>query len=373
MSLRVLFAIHGPADPATAVFTDVSRRASYLRSRGHHVDVVTPADFPVGRWHRLQPLLLPVAVALTDLDRYDVVVFHSHLAWAYHARRAPARRRRPATVVAFHGLEPLYQEAVAAELARTGERLTARFRLLHQVVVPRLLKRACRTADRVFCLNARERAFIEANRWADPARVAVVPNGVSPALLALPRTYAPAARKLLFTGQWLRAKGVRYLVAAFTRLAARCPDLALACIGTGASPQQVLADFPEAVRDRVRVVSRFTDMELQRELASADMFLFPSLSEGSSLALLEAMASGLPIVTTPAGAAPDLLASGVDGVIVPFADADALADATARLVDERATREALGLAARSRAAGYTWPRADEAFAREIGLAAEAHA
>ena len=342
MSLRILFAIHGPADARTAVFLTVSKRADYLRGAGHHVDIVSPADFAVGTWSRLQPVLLPLELAARGrLRDYDVVVFHSYLAWA-HAAAALGGRRRPAAIVAFHGLEPLYHAAVSGELARTGERVSGRFQLLHSTIVPKLLRLACRRADGVFCLNAQERSFLLANGWAEPARVSVLPNGVDAELLALPRCHRPLARRLLFTGQWLRAKGIGYLADAFTRIARSYPDVELTCVGTGAGSDVVFRDFDPALHGRLRVLPRVNRSELAAELARADVFLFPSLSEGFSGALLEAMASGLPVVATPAGAAPDLLQQDVTGLVVPFADAAALADAASaaagRSASARGTR-----------------------------------
>ena len=366
MSLRVLFAIHGPADPATAVFTNVSRRAAYLRERGHVVDVLSPADFKAGAWPRIQPLLLPVALAARDLHAYDVVVFHSYLAWAHTSRPLANRREtRPASIIAFHGLEPLYHDAVSRELARTGERQSRRFRALHTVVLPRLLKRACRRADRVFCLNARERAFIVDEHWADASRVLVLPNGVSRHLLQPLRLYAPRGLRILFTGQWLRAKGIRYLADAFTRMVGSFPAAELTCAGTGASRDVVLRDFCPEHHDRVRVLPRVSQNELADELARADVFVFPSLSEGFSNALLEAMASGLPVIATPVGAAPDLLTNGANGLLVPCADAPALADAIARLILDRALRETLGQTARRTASRYEWDAVNSDFTAEI--------
>ena len=369
MSLRMLFAIHGPADPLTAVFMNVMARADYLRGQGHTVDVATPADFAVGRWSRLQPLLLPVALAGGGgLRGYDVVIFHSHLAWAHLAARLPASRPRPAAIVSFHGLEPLYHEAVAAELARTGERLSRRFEMLHRRILPRLLQLACRRADRVLCLNSRERSYVVSRRWAEPERVAVVGNGVAREFLAIERTYPPAARRLLFTGQWLRPKGTRYLAKAFESIAAASPDAELTCLGTVATPERVLEDFAPPVRNRVRVVPRIDRRQLADELGRADLFLFPSLSEGFSGALLEALAAGLPVIATPAGAAPDLLEDGANAVCVPFADADALASAALRLMDDAPLRERLGLAGRRTAARHEWDAANAAFEAEIHAA-----
>jgi glycosyltransferase involved in cell wall biosynthesis len=365
MTLRLLFAIHGPPDDRTAVFSTVSARADYFRQLGHRVDVLTPADFGVARWTRLQPLTLPVAIAARDLRHYDVVVFHSYLGWAYQLRPRGGRGRGPATVVAFHGLEPLYHEAVAEELARTGERLSARFHLLHRALMPRLLELACRRADAVFCLNARERAFLLSQRWAEPSRVLIVANGVPADVLAVPRVYPATAQHLLFIGQWLRPKGIRYLAAAFELLARQYPDLTLTCAGTGAPAATVLQIFDRALWPRVRVLPRFVRDELAQELQRADLFVFPSLSEGSSGALLEAMGAGLPIVTTPAGAVPELLRAGIDAAIVPFADAAALAGRIAELIPDQPRRAALGTAARAAARQCTWGQANERFAAEI--------
>jgi glycosyltransferase involved in cell wall biosynthesis len=366
MNMNVLFAIHGPADPATAVYSNASVRASYLRALGHTVDIVSPADFATGRWPRVQPLLLPISLASHELARYDVVVFHSYLAWA-HQLRAPRRApgRTPSTVVVFHGLEPLYHSAVRAELARTGERLSGRFGLLHETVMPHLLKLACRRADRVLCLNSREKSYLLANGWSTPDRVAMVPNGVSRRLLLQPRIHRPKATRILFTAQWLRAKGIRYLTQAFAAIAAQFPETELVCVGTGASAETVRGAFDPSVRERVTVLPRVNAAALAAELARADLFMFPSLSEGFSSALLEALASGLPVIATPAGAAPDLLTDGVNALLVPFADATALVQAASRLITDENLRRTLGAAARETAACYEWDVANRAFAAEI--------
>jgi glycosyltransferase involved in cell wall biosynthesis len=365
MKLRILFAIHGPRDPKTAVFLTVQRRAEYLAQRGHTVEIVTPADLPFGSWSRLQPLLLPVGLSMRNLRDFDIVVFHSHLGWAHAVLRGSGRSTRPATIIAFHGLEPLYYEALAAELARTGERLSAQFILFHQRLVPRLLAFAARRADRVFCLNSRERDFIVSRGWSEPARVRVLPNGVERDLFREARIYAASATRLLFTGQWLRAKGIRYLVQAFESLASRHPAIELTCVGTGAEADATRRDFARPVRDRVRVVPRVTREQLAKELERADIFVFPSLSEGFSGALLEAMASGLPVVATAAGAAADLLRAGENALIVPFADGPALIESIETLIDRADLRQQLGGAARATAAGYEWDAVNEYFASEL--------
>jgi glycosyltransferase involved in cell wall biosynthesis len=78
-----------------------------------------------------------------------------------------------------------------------------------------------------------------------------------------------------------------------------------------------------------------------------DVAVFPSTYEAAQYVMLEAMASALPVVTTPAGLAIDLIASGVNGVIIPFHDTEAASEAVEALLADRGTARRIGEAARA--------------------------
>jgi glycosyltransferase involved in cell wall biosynthesis len=80
----------------------------------------------------------------------------------------------------------------------------------------------------------------------------------------------------------------------------------------------------------------------------ADIFALPSWAEGLPVAVLEAMACGLPVVASNVGGTPDLLEDGVSGLLIPPRDPRALADALERLIRDREVRSSLGRAARAR-------------------------
>ena len=129
-------------------------------------------------------------------------------------------------------------------------------------------------------------------------------------------------------------------------------DVRLTCVGTGAPRDAVIAAFPERLRARVRVLPSVDREGLYDALRAADVFVFLSLSEGFSNALLEAMAAGLPIVTTPVGAAVDLLQDGRNALLVPPADAAAAATAVRRYLEDGETARRHGAAARATAERY---------------------
>jgi glycosyltransferase involved in cell wall biosynthesis len=350
MSLRVLFAIHGPASARTAVYRTVATKTEYLRRHGHDAEVMAAEHV---RWtsHRLDPLCLPPALALKRLASYDVVVFHSYLGWAFHAARPLLdSAAHVVTVTSFHGLEPLYFHAVSDEAARTGHRLSSRYRILQGVVMPRLLRATCRASDAVFCLNSAEAAFVVDRGWAATDRVHVLPNGVEDESFVA-RAPRSQRRELLFIGQWLPAKGTAYLVEAFADVA-RSADVRLTCIGTGASADVVTAAFPGDVRARVHVVPSLDRDGVYQALRAADVFVFPTLSEGFSKALLEAMAAGLPIVATGVGAAVDVLQHGQNALLVPPASAPAVTAAVRRYLEDEGLSRRLGDAARAAAERY---------------------
>lgn len=99
----------------------------------------------------------------------------------------------------------------------------------------------------------------------------------------------------------------------------------------------------------VRLLGHRADVETV--FADLDVFVQPSKSEGMSNTTLEAMASGLPVVSTRVGGADELVVDGVTGLLVPPQDAGRLADALERLVGDETARHAMGRAGRSRAHG----------------------
>jgi glycosyltransferase involved in cell wall biosynthesis len=360
MSLRILFATHSVRDPLTAVYSNICSRAEHLRRSGHMVDVLTPGDIGIRQMSGVWPLLFGLVLLRRGrLTSYDLVVFHSHCGWAFGAVRRWVRQR-VTTVTVFHGLEPLYHMAEQQELGRQGRRYGFGFRVLHTVLLRWLTRFSCRGSDAVLCLNAAERDYLVQNGWSDPARTAIVRNGVESALYT-PRGHNGRARTLLFVGQWLPRKGIRYLTRAFEGVAPRDPDLQLVCAGTGGTSDRVLADFEPAVRGRVRVYPRVDRAALGQLLREADVFVFPSLFEGASGALLEAMAASLAIVASDAGAARDILVHEGNALVVPCGDADALAAAIDRMVADGELRDRLARAAHELAQEYEWSRVNASY------------
>lgn len=195
---------------------------------------------------------------------------------------------------------------------------------------------------------------------ADPARVISIPTGIDDTLFS-PGDRAAARRALglpedrLIVGivATLRSwKGHRYLVEAIASLAD--PRLMLVIVGDGPQQQALGQQVSEgALGDRVLLAGRRDDVPAW--LKAFDVFALPSYAnEGVPQALVQAMLSGLPCVTTTAGAIPEVAIDGKTAIIVPQQDVAALAGAIARLSADPALRATLGVRARAHCqAGFT--------------------
>ena len=193
-------------------------------------------------------------------------------------------------------------------------------------------------------------SFVRASMIAEgiPARKLIeIPFGVDL------RRFVPAERaqahpfRVVFAGTVSIRKGAPDLLEAWRRLAWRDAELVL----VGA----VAPDF-SAIRARWADLPgvRFTphSPELARVFQQCDVFVFPSIEEGSALVNYEAMEGGLPVVTTPN--AGSVARDGEDGFIVTIRDIDALCYRLERLRRDDALRMRLGRAARERASQFTW-------------------
>lgn len=172
------------------------------------------------------------------------------------------------------------------------------------------------------------------------------------------RAAAGAERYVLAIGTIEPRKAYPDLVRAFAAVAAGDPELRLVVAGRqgwGSDAYAVaVAELPHDIRMRVRATGWLPDDERDDLLAGAAVLAYPSRYEGFGLPPLEAMAAGVPVVASDAGALPEVLGSAA--ALVPVGDVDALAAAlTATLALDGAAREAVVAAGRARAAGFTWP------------------
>lgn len=159
--------------------------------------------------------------------------------------------------------------------------------------------------------------------------------------------------RVLFVGQVVPLKGLHYLIEAFVNL--RLPRSELLIFGRGEQEyQDLLQKMIPANQGNIRFLGHVPQIELWQYYQNSDVFVLPSLSEGSALVVYEAMSAGLPIITTSHAGA--VLRDGIDGFIVPIRDVKAIQDQLTFLYEHPQKRRAIGATAREYAGEFTWER-----------------
>lgn len=187
---------------------------------------------------------------------------------------------------------------------------------------------------------------------AAPDSIRVVPYGVDLTRFTPPETPATLSGplRLLFVGSINQRKGIKYLLEAL-RLVGNAPVELTVC-GRVVDDLSLFKPFGSRVVIRPSVSFE----ELRQAYRRADLFVFPSVAEGFAQVLLEALASGLPILSTTHTAAPDLIEEGREGFVVEPRRPDLVADRIEWAIAHRAELRDMKFAARRRAEQFTWGR-----------------
>ena len=192
-----------------------------------------------------------------------------------------------------------------------------------------------------------KQAIIDQGAVAD--RVIVVPlayEGPPDDASVPPREVGTADRlTVLWLGTVMLRKGIPYLIEAARQLQGRPVDVVVA------GPVQISDDAVRSAPPNVRFLGRVFRGRADAVYRSADLFVLPTISDSFALTQVEAMAHGLPVIATPRCGR--VVTDGVDGRIVPPADADALAAAIAGFIDDRGSLQRMSAAARAKAATFT--------------------
>lgn len=198
------------------------------------------------------------------------------------------------------------------------------------------------TTDIFVCPSAFVADDLVDNWGIDRSRTRIAPYALKSDWFSLePR---PVPGRVLFVGSAERRKGIHYLAFA-SQIAGKDLEFRVA----GHVDEQIRSK-PQA--DRLNFLGRVPRDLIQDEFATADVFVLPTLAEGSATVVYEAMAAGLPVVTTKA--AGSVIRDGIDGLIVPERDPDALAEAIEWIVGNRELRQSMSEAARENARNWGW-------------------
>ena len=279
-----------------------------------------------------------------------------------------ALRKRPEVTLAFFGMP---SGAVALPLRlflgipytvslRGGDVPGFRpydFALYHRLSAP-LLRRIWRQAGAVIANSRGLRAM--AQRFERRVPIETIPNGVDPVAFRPPERDWGTVR-ILFVGRVVYQKGLDLLLHALGRLKDEPWTLTVVGDGPQREPLEILATHL-GIAGRIRFAGWLRGRDLIAAYHAANLFAYPSRHEGMPNAVLEAMASGLPVIATRIAGNEELVVEGETGLLVESENQQALEAALTALMADGSLRRQLGDAARNRVADrYPWDRITEEY------------
>ena len=296
-----------------------------------------------GRWARLPGVRSNWSVRASlgaylglrsQAGRLDGALFHTQVTSLFSAglmRRVPSVISLDATPVQYDALGAFYGHIPSSD---------ARVEALKK----RLNARAFGAAKRLVAWSEWAKSSLVADYGVSPDKVSVIPPGIDTSLWECPvRGKRPGEPvHVLFVGGDFPRKGGDTLLAAFQSLPA----------GLNAH-LHVVTQTPDIAEGMANITVHrgltANSAPLRRLFAEADLFAFPTRGDCLPLAVMEAMAAGLPIITTHVGALAEAVIDGETGLVVPPDNPEALCDALASLIGDAARRTRMGCRARGTA------------------------
>lgn len=286
---------------------------------------VHPVCFhPTGEWFgRVSSLAEPVAI-------FPIYGFRRPS--TARRMRLFARWCREKDIAVLHTCE-LYSNIFGlygGKLANVPVRIGSRRGFVEPPGLQVLQRAAYSVAHRVVANSQAAADRLRYERVADD-KIVVIPNGIDLAKFPA-RQYSSRTRRIAMVACLREEKRIDVLINAAPRILERHPDVEFLLAGDGACREELVALANRlGVSDRVRFLGHRDDVPAV--LKDADVFVLPSRSEAFPNSVMEAMASGLPVVATNVGGIPELVADGRTGRLVPPGDPAALGDALLDMVE----------------------------------------
>lgn len=166
-------------------------------------------------------------------------------------------------------------------------------------------------------------------------------------------------------------KGLQYLIEAVYKLSQKYPNIYLKIIGDGDERTRLEELIKKLnIEDKVEFLGQISHENIFSYYQEANVFVLPSLNEGMSNTMLEALSSGLPIIATDTGGSKELIEEGENGYIIKMKNSDDIAQKLERLISNPELRKRMGENSRKRALELSWESVAEKYATVYGLVCE---
>ncbi len=358
--MKILLAIHHPLDPNLGAPGVTWRLGQEYIKLGHEVKFFSFDDLPKSLPDLAKGVLFPEFLAskistLVKQEGIDVIDASTGDSWVWAKWIKPLFKKTPLLVTRSHGLEHTVHFQLLKDVDLGKAKLSWKYPIYHGGFHLWEVATSMRLADLVLCLNQHDLQYSIKNLDISPECIRVVNNGISDALLGLPMEILPEDSKIKIAhiGSYIPRKGIEYSVPALNRILQKFPDIEVSFLGTMVPPETVLKDFEPLLHDRIHIISRYQNNDLPSLLAGHSIHLFPSLSEGGPLAVVEAMACGLAPIVSDIPGPTEVVKHGFDALVIPPRDVLAIEEAIIKLVGDRAYLEKLRTNAHKTAQFYS--------------------
>lgn len=262
--------------------------------------------------------------------RKDYDIIHCHIVQGFH------------TIVAVL-FKYFFNKKVVVKMSSSGE--TSDLKVLKEVKLGRLFLRCIRNVDII--VSVCKKASVEILDNGFPKDILVeIPNGVDTNRFSKSDLKDKRGiRNITYIGRLDGYKGIDFLLNGFKHLLSSVNDVKLNIVGNGPD-ENLLKNMAKDLGIQDKVFFKGRQEDILRELYATDIFVLPSLSEGMSNVILEAMACGLPVVATSVGGNGDLIRDRYNGILVAPKDSMRLSDALLELLENESVAQRLGEKAR---------------------------
>jgi len=258
---------------------------------------------------------------------YDI--FHCHILQGFHSAAAVIVGR-------------LFKKKSIIKVASTG--VTSDFKQLRQVLAGKYILRLLRKTDRLIATSGQSAAEARQEGFSDE-QIRIIPNGVDTLRFKPLDQYVYSRSRIVCVSRLIKGKGIDVLIDAFARLYHENICRRLEVVGSG--PEQArLVEKAAGFECAADIVFHGETAHVEDFFDNSCIFVQPSLSEGMSNVILEAMACGLPVVATRTGAAADIIQDSLNGMLVDAGSVEQICDAVTKIGSDEAYAQSLGSNAR---------------------------